>query len=284
MKNLANLIVAGLVVAASQAAIAAEALSADETKRLQALGAKAFGIQWRGRVVGVSERGVLAITDRATTLTARPDFLGYIVNARPAAGGKTPKPYAGGEGALRDRGLKMLAAAGADRTEIAEARVLQQYTQSGLLDKESGRMQMGEARKDRRTVLVTRKVADIAVISSRLLLDLDAKGGVARLELAWPAIPPHVVEEAKRYRDIARKDFAAPPMEGAKVESVEAVILHSPVASFHDDVTAAIRVIYRAEREGLGKKAVRYVDAEGRDVTLPRETDPLHEERLQRKG
>ena len=285
MMKIAKFVGAGLIaVAASHSVLAAEALPQDETRRLQALGEKAFGIRWRGRVVGVSERGVVAITDRATTLTARPGFLGYLVHANADAKVKAAKPFNGTDGALRDRGVKMLAVAGIERDEIADVRVLQQYTQSGQHDDATGRMRMDEPRKDRRTLLVTRKVADIPVISSRLRLDLDSGGHVAQLELGWPAIPPHVIEEAKRFHEIARKDFKAPPMEGASVESVEAVILHSPVASFHDDVAAAIRVIYRPERPGVGKKAVRYVDAEGRDVKLPREADLLDEERVQRKG
>ena len=279
-----SLTLAVLALAAWRPALAAEALSADETRRLQDLGAKAFSIRWHGRVVGASERGVRAITDRETTLTARPDFLGYIVHSKPAIEAKGAKPFGGSDGALRDRGLKMLAAAGAERAEILEARVLQQYTQAGQHDPRAGRTVLGKPTKDRRTLLVTRKVAEVPVISSHLRLDLDRAGAIALMELSWPVIPPHVIEEAKRFREAATRDFKAPPMEGAVVESAEAVILHSPVASFHDDVAAAIRVIYRPEREGVGKKAVRYVDAEGRDIAMPRETDPLREERLQRKG
>ena len=285
MKTLTfSLTLALLALATWRPAIAAEPLSAEETRRLQDLGAKAFSIRWRGRVVGVSERGVRAITDRETTLTARPDFLGYIVHSKSAVEGKGAKHYTGPEGAFRDRGLEMLAIAGADRSEISEARILQQYTQAGQHDPRTGRTSVGEPKKDRRTLLVTRKVAEVPVISSHLRLDLDGAGAIALMELSWPAIPPQVIEEARRFREAATRDFKAPPMEGAVVESAEAVILHSPVASFHEDVVAAIRVIYRPEKQGVGKKAVRYVDAQGRDVTLPRETDPLPEERLQRKG
>jgi len=71
-------------------------------------------------------------------------------------------------------------------------------------------------------------------------------------------------------------------MEGARVEAVQPVILHSPAVGFYDDATAALRVIYMPDERQVGQKAVRYVDERGIDVTLPRDVDPPREAPVQR--
>jgi hypothetical protein len=282
MRLIASFLSGALALSAALPCLGAEALDAGATRKLQALGSEAFGIKWRARVVGVSERGVTAVSDGVTTLTARPEFRAYIVHNRQATEGPGAVAFAGSDGALREAGLKFLRVADVDRTEIGDARILQQQVQTGLHDRKRGITKLDAARKGRRTLLVTRKVDDIPVVSSRLSVDLARAGRIALMELSWPAIPARVREEARGLRAALGADFKAPAMEGATIESRDVVILHSPAASFHEDIVAAIRVIYRPERKDVGKKPVRYVDAAGRDVPLPRETDPANEERLTR--
>ena len=265
----------------STSARAAEALDAETTRKLQALGSEAFAIAWKSRVRGVSERGVAAVSDGQTTLTAREKFLTYIVHNRAATQGKDTVGFAGDEGRLREAGLRALRVSGAERGEIGDVRILQQYTQQGERGKAA---RIDPPQKSRRTLLVTRKVDDIPVISSRLALNLDRSGKIAFMELAWPPIPAAIREEAKGLRTALARDFSPPAVDGATIESREVVILHSPGMSFHEDVRAAIRVVYKPERPDIGKKPVRYVDAMGRDVELPRATDELKEPAVTRKG
>jgi hypothetical protein len=81
---------------------------------------------------------------------------------------------------------------------------------------------------------------------------------------------------------LAENKEVAPRLEGASVESVEAVVLHSPAVAFYNDATAAIRVIYRPNAKQVGQKAVRYIDERGEEVILPRDVDRLREEPLKR--
>ena len=122
----------------------------------------------------------------------------------------------------------------------------------------------------------------VEVISSRLLLNVDSEGRVGFMEVAWPDISPNVLERAALLRQVADDRYAAPRMEGAAVESVQAVILHTPAAGFYNDATAAIRVIYRPTSPQIGQKAVRFVDEKGQDVQLPRTIDSPREEALKR--
>jgi hypothetical protein len=284
MKLLATFLSGAIALGTLSTAHGAEALNADMTKRLQDLGTRTFLIQWKGRVAGAEERGVTAVSDGNTTLTVREKARAYIVHNKQATKAADPVGFRGSDGAMREIGLKLLSVASDDRNQIADVRVLQQYTQTGTHDPKRGTVKVDAPQKSRRTLLVTRAVDEIPVISSRMMLNLDRNGRIALMELSWPEIPAKVREEAQSLRASLQRDFTLPPMEGAVVESRDVVIVHSPAASFYDDVRPAIRVIYKPENPRMGKKPVRYVDSGGRDVELPRQFDPVKEERVTRKG
>jgi len=89
-------------------------------------------------------------------------------------------------------------------------------------------------------------------------------------------ISAETIKEAHQLQERVREKWQAPAVEGAHVESVEAGILHSPAVSFVMDIRPVIRVTYAPDKKGLSKKAVRYVDVNGRDVPAPRQfTQPL---------
>jgi hypothetical protein len=264
------------------AANAAEPLSTRETARLRDMGAKVFGIRWTRTVRAARERGVVAVTDGTTTLTER-GARTFIIHDKKATAAGDGKAFAGSDDELKKRGIRILEAIGAKSSEVLEARVLQQMTQA--LYQEPGREGKPQpARRGRRTLLVTRQVDGVRVLSSRLLLDLGANGRIVFMELTWPEISKETVETARRLQEVSKREFKPPAMEAATVESVQPVLLHSPAVGFFDDQVAALQVIYKPERPEVGKKPVRYIDAEGRDVKLPRQMEPLKEEPVQRKG
>jgi len=267
------------VVGALDPANAAEQLSKDDTAKLKETGTKAFGIQWTGAVHGANERGVLALTDGTITLTQRGTRT-FIVNNRKASAAGDAKAFSGTDDALKKRGMRFLEAAGASSKEVLEAKVLQQMTAAAY-----GREGKPQApKKGRRTLLVTRQVDGILVTSSRLVLDLDTSGRIAFMELCWPDLSPETLEMARRLQQSSKGEFKPPAMESASVESVQPVVLHSPAVAFFDDQVAALQVIYRPDREEVGKKPVRYLDAAGKDVPLPRQMEPLREEPVKREN
>ena len=104
------------------------------------------------------------------------------------------------------------------------------------------------------------------------------------MELNWPDVSREVLDHALALRKSVDAGLAAPQIEGAQVESVQPVLLNSPAVGFYNDSVAAIRVIYRTNDKQVGKKAVRYLDERGADITLPRAIDPLREAALSRKS
>jgi hypothetical protein len=139
------------------------------------------------------------------------------------------------------------------------------------MNPDTRQLEVSPPRKDRRSLIVRRVVGGIPVLNSRLALDLDADGKITDLEVSWPVIEPKVLEEARRLQKIAAAEYKAPERKGARVESVQVAILHSPGAAFVEDQVAAIQVIYAPTDSRLGMKPVAYLDVEGRPVRIPRQ-------------
>jgi hypothetical protein len=252
-----------------------------DPKQIGDLGARDFGIKWEDRLVGGEARGVTAVTDGATTLTTRAGNRVFILHNRKVFPPSDETAFGGTDGELASTGTRLLLASGARKEEIAEVRVLQQFTRGGeLVGKE---VKMLPPERSHRTLVISRRVAGVEVVSSRLILNLDNAGRAAFMELAWPDISRDVLDRAVRYRElVAAKKFTAPRVEGAEMEAVQAVVLHSPAVGFYNDAMAAIRVIYRPLVKEMGRKAVRYVDERGEDVELPRDVDRPREQLLRR--
>lgn len=255
----------------------------DEQAARLAASAAAFGIVWEGRPVGAIDRGVMALTDGTTTLTTRNRSRVFILHDRKAFPPTDAAAFAGSDDELRRIGRKLLAAAGADEKEIAEERVLQQFTQMGETSPDRKQVRVLPPQPSHRTLLVTRQVQGVEVISSRMLLNVDRSGRPVFMELTWPDLAPEVVERALRLRSLRDTANAVPRMEGAQIEAVQPVILHSPAVGFYDDASAALRIIYQPDARQVGQKAVRFVDERGADVTLPRDVDPPREEALKQR-
>ena len=282
MKTMIGRLVGGAFACLAVVAVAAEPIDDRQLEDLKALGSKTLGIHWAGRLHGGSERDVVAVTDGVTTLTVRKDFRTFIVHNSRATRARDPTGFTGSADEYKRIGLKALGAIHVERSEIARVRVLQQYSRAAYQARAGTKPRLGAIHADRRTLLVTRQVDKVPVISSLLVLDLDREGRIAFMELVWPPITPAVREEARRLQALMADKYRPPPIESASVESADVVILHSPAVSFETDMVAAVRVIYRPEDGRMGKKPVRYLDAEGHDVPSPRQLELPVEEKLER--
>ncbi len=262
----------------------AEKLPDAAANRLKAVGSKVFGIKWGERVLALSDRGFEVVTDGTTTLSHRPRGNAYFVQT----GGESvfrKSAFKGTDEQLVARGRAILAGLGVDKSEISEAKVLQQFTTVGEVDPATRQMRAEAPQKDRRTLLFTRAVHGVPVFSSRLALDLDAGGKVAAFELSWPKIDPKVLQEGLRLQQTVKSGYQAQPRPGTKVEQVQAGILHSTAAAFIDEQVAAIRVIYAPTESRLGMKPLLYLAANGEPVAIPRErTEPKKWRRRCRRG
>jgi hypothetical protein len=141
------------------------------------------------------------------------------------------------------------------------------------------RLATGEVRVEKPELLskvarAERRAAGVPVWSSYAILGLTSEGAIGQLEIHWPDLSPTVLSEGKVLASLVKRGFKAREVSGAEVESVEAGVLHSPAIGFFMDVVPAIRCIYRARDDRLGKKPVLYLDRHGELVSLPRDIKP----------
>jgi hypothetical protein len=125
----------------------------------------------------------------------------------------------------------------------------------------------------RKLARASRAVEALPVWSSHVVVGLTANGEVGQLELHWPHLAPEVVKEAQVLRSLVERGFKAPDVAGARIESMEAGIVHSPAIGFFMDVTAAIRVVYAGEDPTVGRKPTLYLDRHANFVARPRDID-----------
>lgn len=154
--------------------------------------------------------------------------------------------------------------------EIATFKVLQEKDQTGRLDRSTHRIVEGRVTLGKKFAYVTREINGIPVFSSRAVMGFMLNGQPGFLEIHWPIIPEKTIGEAQQLRELVATGWHPPQLQGARVESVAAGIIHSPAAAFAMDIYPAIRVIYVNNNPRFGLKPVRYYNASGGLIRDPR--------------
>jgi hypothetical protein len=155
--------------------------------------------------------------------------------------------------------------------EIASEKVIEEKTRIGERNPTTGEFKLEPIQPGKRWVRTTRQIDGLPVFSSRATIGWMHSGEIGFLEVHWPEIPPKVIDEARRYRElVSGGHWHVPELPGARVEVVTAGIIHSPAAATAMDVVPVIRVVYAPIDERLGKKPVAYFNADGNAVTMPR--------------
>ena len=245
--------------------------SPDVVARLQALAEGPLGL----KLTGVDQRGAVAnvagIRSASALVSQRLDSRTYFVQVQSYGADKTAGVFAGSDDELLARARAVMTALDVPEAEIERSSVLHEKTQTGSVDPLTGRLVAGPVRDAGRTAELMRSVEGVPVFSSRAIIGLSRDGSVGNAEVHWPAVSEAIVREAHRLQEQVRAGWSAPPQEGARVESVEAGIIHSPAMGFVMDVYPAIRVIYAAENPRIGRKLTLYLDGKGQSLPVPRQ-------------
>jgi hypothetical protein len=136
----------------------------------------------------------------------------------------------------------------------------------------------------RKLARASRAVEGLPVWSSHVVVGLTANGDVGQLELHWPHLPPEVVKEAKVLGSLVERGFKAPDIAGARIESVEAGVIHSPAIGFLMNVIAVVRAVYAGDDPTVGRKPTLYLDRHAEVVMPPRDIDPAPPDQAERTG
>ncbi len=241
-----------------------------ESARLRRVAGEALRMPLEGAEFR-SEANLIGFRSKEFLFSRRTDSRTYFVQDLRPSRGAEKQFYRGSEAEFVGRLHEVFKGFEIPAAEIAQTKILQEQTQEGRMNHETGKMTLEERRPGNRWAAASRHVEGLPVFSSRALLGLGADGRIDYLELHWPAIPAETLAEAHRLQYRIREGWRPPVVEGAHVESTEAGILHSPAIGFVMDFHPAIRVIYAPDEKRYGKKAVRYLDRNGREVPIPRQ-------------
>jgi hypothetical protein len=160
-------------------------------------------------------------------------------------------------------------------SEIAEEIVVEEHTQTAQVNKETGAVNKEEIKKGRKLTRISRQIDGFPVWSSNVVVGLNNKKQVGFMQLHWPEIPQHIVNEVHRLSYKMRHGWKPPEQPGATVESIEAGIIHSPALSFVMDIYPTIRAAYSPLDKSIGRKPVLYLDRNGKSVPIPRQFGEL---------
>jgi hypothetical protein len=243
----------------------------DAVSRLQLLAEGPLGL----KVEGSAQRGAVAnvagIRSDALLVSQRLDSRTYFVQDQRYGADKAAGFFGGSDDELLARAREVMVALDVPAAEVERASVLREKTQTGYASPFTGKLVTGPVKEGPRTAELMRAVEGVPVFSSRALIGLSRDGAVGNAEIHWPVVSETVLHEAHRLQELVRAGWPAPEQKGARVESVEAGIIHSPAMGFVMDVYPAIRVIYSAENPRMGRKLTLYLDAQGASLPVPRQ-------------
>jgi hypothetical protein len=165
--------------------------------------------------------------------------------------------------------------------EVAAVDVIAEFGRSAerLTD---GKTRLSDPQLLRKLARARRAIDGVPVWSSYAQVGLADDGELGWMEVHWPHVSAPVLSEAHTLRQLVRRGFDPPELPGARAESVEAGVLHSPALGPFMDITPAVRVIYTAEEPAVGRKPVLYLDRHGEPVPEPRQVsdvEPVSRER-----
>jgi hypothetical protein len=172
---------------------------------------------------------------------------------------------------------RSLQAAGIPTKEVQKVVVISEMGQVAER-RPDGEVRIHDPAVIRKLARATRSVGGIPVWSSYATLGLTRTEKVGSLEIHWPELPKVILEEAKLLQLLVKKGFTPPEVPSARVEIVETGIIHSGAIGFLMEIVPCIRVIYRGDDPGVGRKPVLYLDRHKESVPTPRDLQVIDPE------
>ena len=274
------------VVLATSAGCESRLPEEDPARELRESIAPELGLAFQGDLKQGEEKNFVGVRSEHLLLSRRNDSRTYFIQDERWGVARSGGVFDGPDDELIERSKEVAVRLEIDPAEISKASVIQVMSNSASVDPVTGEVKTEIPGMGERYGQLTRSVQGVPVFSSRVLMALDKKGQIGFLELHWPIISDTVIAEALKLQEQTHRGWKPPQLAEAQVESIEAGILHSPAIGFVMDIKPVIRVVYRPSSPDVGKKAVLYLDAQGRSVPIPRQFEKLElpEEKQRKRG
>jgi hypothetical protein len=244
-----------------------------ELNELRQIAEEVFGIKFDKITHRGSEANLVGIRSEHMLVSRRLDSRTYFVQDSRYGTSLESGVFHGSDEEYCERCRGILKGIGVSLSEIGKEVVVTEQTQVARIDNKTKTVHKEEVQKGKQFAQLSRAVEKLPVWSSGTVLGLTREKTIGYLQLHWPELPTHVVDEAHRLAYKVGHDWKTPEQFGAGVEAVEAGIVHSPAIGFLMDIFAAIRVIYKPKDPRYGQKPVYFYDRHGKPVSTPRQVD-----------
>jgi hypothetical protein len=244
-----------------------------ELRQIEELATEVLGVDLGEIERTGSQYNFVAVKSEDILVSRRLDSRTYFVQDQRYGILRPAGVFEGSDEELIDFGNELFRRLDIPESEIAGATVMHENIQVARVDSITGAIEAEEPERGQRLARFTRGIDGIPVFSSSLTLGLTGNKEIGFMEFHWPEIAQPVATEAHRLGYMVEHGWQPPEQKGAKVESVEAGIVHSDAPGFIMDAYAAIRVIYMSEEQGVGRKLTLHFDRHGNTVPFPREFD-----------
>lgn len=258
-----------------------------EINRLKQTAENIFRITFDKTLQSGSDYNAVGIKSEQILFSQRLDSRTYFIQDKRYGLDRGLGFFKGSDNAQLEMAHDILEKLNITQTEIAQQRVIKESTQEAQLDTNNNITQKSEVREGKNFVKIYRQIEERPVWSSNLILSLTEQKTIGFMQLHWPEIPRHIVNEAHRLNYKLKHNWAVPEEKSCKVQSTEAGIIHSPAIGFFMDIYPAIRVVYEPTNETGGKKKVLYFDRHARKIPTPRQIeispDDKHRQRSEQR-
>jgi hypothetical protein len=261
---------------------ATEFSSEAELEQLRRIAEDTFGIKFGKVVQSGSEANLVGIRTEHVLFSRRLDSRTYFVQDTRFGIGREAGVFQGSDKVHVKTCRDILKRLHISASEIENEVVVKEQLQVARVDHKTKAVHPEKVQEGKYFARLSRAVGKRPVWSSGMVLGLTKDQSIGYLQLHWPELPAHVVEEAHHLAHQVKNHWRVPEQAGADVESIEAGVIHSPAMGFLMDIYPAIRVIYRPQDARLGQKPVYYYDRHGKPVPIPRQADLPSETPLQR--
>jgi hypothetical protein len=242
---------------------------AAESDRLVDLAAKVVRYRLPSGCEFAHAKNIAGVRDGPLSFSSRTDSL--TVFARNDDYGLTREAgaYTGSEKLLISRLRGALRAAEVPLKEVSAIEVQDELGRAAERTS-NGRYRIEEPQLLARVAIARRAIGGLPVWSSAAALGLTKDRTVGDLQIHWPEVSKAVLREARLLADFVAGGWQPPEQKGARQESLEAGVVHSPAVSFFLDMRACVRVIYGAEDPTLRRKLVLHLDRHGEPIPVLR--------------
>lgn len=226
-----------------------------EIERIKQMAADVFGIDVDKTFEIAAEYNIIGAKSEQILFSLRLDSLTCFVQDKRFGFNSELGYFRGNDQTQLEIAHNILEKLTIPKSEIAKERIVTEKNQEAEVDRNNMNViRKSEIGEGKNFVKIYRQIEGNSVWSSNLLLALTKDNRIGFMQLHWPEIPHHTINETHRLRYKLEHGWNVPEEKDYKIESAEAGIIHSPAMSFFMDIYPAIRVIYKPTMKTQARK------------------------------